>query len=219
MSKVAGAQKAQLPEPMQRSASMRISTAPVYPKRTGSEVGDRKRSPWMWTSSASGSRRRSGSRSSTASTATRISMPGQVHPEAHVGAEAEGGVGLLLPVDVEVLGVVPAGLVVVGRADVGDDLGAGRDHRARHLGVDRRVAGGDQQGRLPADGLLDRLGHQLAVVPQGVELVGVGQQPEQEVAGGPVGRLGAGGEQQADEREDLLVARAARRRARRGRAR
>ena len=41
---------------------------------------------------------------------------------------------------------------------------------------------------------------------QRVELVGVGEQPVEEAAGGAVRGLGAGREQQAQEREDLLVA-------------
>ena len=65
--------------------------------------------------------------------------------------------------------------------------------------------GGDEQRRLPADRLLHRLLHQRAVGAQGVELVGVREQAEEEVARGPVGGLGAGGEQEPEEREDLLV--------------
>ena len=48
-------------------------------------------------------------------------------------------------------------------------------------------------------------GIQGAVVVEGVELGAVGQEGQQEVARGPVGRLDPGGKDQAQERVDLLV--------------
>ena len=47
--------------------------------------------------------------------------------------------------------------------------------------------------------------HQAAVGAQRVELVGVREQPDEQVARRAVGRLGAGGEQQPQERADLVV--------------
>ena len=125
--------------------------------------------------------------------------PREVHAEAAVGAEGEGHVGLLRAPDVEGIGILVARLVAVGRSEVDVQDRAGRNQRT----VDLDVAGGGahdaHQRALPAQPLLDRLGHQAAVGAQRVELVAVGEQAEEQVAGGPVGRLRAGGRQQAQE--------------------
>ena len=62
---------------------------------------------------------------------------GQVQPEAEVRAVGEADVGSAGPVDVEAVGVVPALLVVVGRAEVADDGGALGDRRRRTPRVSR----------------------------------------------------------------------------------
>ena len=90
---------------------------------------------------------------------------------------------------------------------------AGIGH-AFDLGVARRGAHDAEQRRLPAQALLDRLRHQAAVGAQRVELVGVGEQAEEQVARRAVRRLGAGREQQPEERADLVVGRVRCRRAR-----
>ena len=48
--------------------------------------------------------------------------PGEVHPEAHVGAEGEGQVLLLGTMDVESLGIGKARLVAIRRAEGDGDL-------------------------------------------------------------------------------------------------
>ena len=60
------------------------------------------------------------------------------------------------------------------------------------LGVARRGAHDAEQRRLPAQAFLDRLRHQAAVGAQRVELVGVGEQADEQVARRAVRRLGAG---------------------------
>ena len=85
-------------------------------------------------------------------------------------------------------------------------MAPGRD-AARRRARRRAIAGAHDAGerRLPAQALLDRLRHQRAVVAHRVELVGMREQPEEQVARRAVGGLGAGREQQAQEGEDLLV--------------
>ena len=68
----------------------------------------------------------------------------------------------------------------------------------------RRAADAGER-RLPAEALLDRDRHERAVVAERGELLGPGEQAEHEVARRPVGGLGAGREQQPQERDDLLV--------------
>jgi hypothetical protein len=128
-----------------------------------------------------------------------------VHAEAHVRPEREREVLALVAVDVELLGALPVLLVVIGRAHVGDDDCAGRDLDAVDDRVARRGPHDRRERRLPAQPLLDRLRHQRAVGAQRVELVGIGEQPEQQVARGAVRRLRTGRKEQPEEREDLLV--------------
>jgi hypothetical protein len=125
--------------------------------------------------------------------------------EAHVGAEREREVLLGLAVDVELLGAIPVLLVVVRRTHVHDHDRPFGDLDAVDDGVARRGAHDREQWRLPAQPLLDRLGHERAVGAQRLELVGVREQSEQEVARRAVRGLGAGREQQPQEGEDLLV--------------
>ena len=63
----------------------------------------------------------------------------------------------------------------------------------------------DKQRRLEPQGFLDRLRQEGPVIADGLELVGVGQEQVEEVARGAVGRLGAGRQQQTQERVDRLV--------------
>ena len=117
----------------------------------------------------------------------------------------EADVGAAGPVDVEAVGVVPALLVVVGRAEVADDGGALGDPDPAHLGVPRGGAGDDQERRLPADALLDRGRDQGAVLADGLELCRVGQEAVEQVRRGAVGGLGARRQEQTAERVDVLV--------------
>jgi len=69
---------------------------------------------------------------------------------------------------------------VIGGTHADADHGALRDAHAVDLGVphgDPRDAG---ERRLPAETFLGRLAHQRAVAPQGVELIGVLEQAEEE---------------------------------------
>ena len=170
-------------------------------RRPERQAGDvRRRRP-------SGSRRRFGRRSKQRVRARRVSPCAPGACRGRCGARTRtpcAGCGSRKMSNTS--GSLPARLVVVGRADVDDDDGAARDRRRRSTSVSRvavRTIVGER--RLPAQALLDRLLHQRAVGAQRVELVGVRQQAEQQVARRAVGRLGAGGEQQPEEGEDLLV--------------
>ena len=130
---------------------------------------------------------------------------GEVQAEAHVRTPREREVLARRPEDVELLGVVPHLLVVVRGTDVdGDERTRGHEH-AFDLGVARRGAHDADERRLPAQAFLDRLRHQRAVGAQRVELLGVREQAVQEVRRRAVRRLRAGGQQQAQERADLVV--------------
>ncbi len=137
--------------------------------------------------------------------ATVVSMRARCMPRHMCGAERERHVLLRLAEDVERVGVVPARRVAVRRRHVHRHRRALRDQHALDLDVARRRAPDAGERRLPAQALLDRLRHERAVVAQRLELVGVREQPEQEVARRAVRGLGAGREQQPQEGEDLLV--------------
>ena len=62
-----------------------------------------------------------------------------------------------------------------------------------------------EQRWLPPQAFLDGLGHERTVLPQRAELLRVGEEAIEQVARRPVGGFGAGGEQQAQERADLVV--------------
>ena len=145
-----------------------------------------------------GSRRSPGSRSKSAFIATSVSMRARCMPEAHVRTRGRSRCGAALGRKMSnVSGVVPAGLVVVGRAEVARSRVAPPGSCTPPTSMSRvRRAHDDQQRRLPADALLDGLGQQRPVGPHGVELVRVGEQAVEQVGGGPVGRLGPGRQQQ-----------------------
>jgi hypothetical protein len=133
-------------------------------------------------------------------------QPGQVHAQALVRSVAERDVLLVLPEDVEgVRGGVPPG-VAVGRAERDCHQGTGRnEHAAQFHVLGGRPGDGERRG-LPAKRLLDRLRRQVPVGADRVQLVGMGEQAEQQVAGRRVGRLRPGGQGQQQERVDLVVA-------------
>ena len=86
-------------------------------------------------SSASGSSRMSGSRSSKRVDGGAHLHAGEMHPETHVRPGRERDVWLLFAEDVELVGAVPSGLVAIGRTDMRDHVRAGRESRrppARH---------------------------------------------------------------------------------------
>src|SRR5439155_19803440 len=56
-----------------------------------------------------------------------------------------------------------------------------------------------------AEPFVDRAADEGAVRPHGLQLVGVCEQAAEEVARRAIGGLGARGEEEAEEREDLLV--------------
>ncbi len=85
---------------------------------TSSRGGARKRWPLMNGSGASGSSRRSGSRSNSAFSATCVSIRARCMPRHMWAPCGEPDVGLALTEDVERGGIGPAGLVTVGRAEV-----------------------------------------------------------------------------------------------------
>ena len=86
-----------------------------------------------------------------------------MHADAYVGTMTETDVRLTFPEDVETIGIVPPGLVMVRASEI--------DRHRRALGnvdpVELDVAGGlahevEQRG-FPADALLDRLRQQAAI--------------------------------------------------------
>ena len=85
-------------------------------------VGARKTTPVIGGSSASGSRRRFGSRSSSCVSSTPVSMRARCRPRHMCGPRRERDVLPRRAEDVELLGVVPVALVVVGGADVDRDV-------------------------------------------------------------------------------------------------
>ncbi len=177
----------------------------VDPKVTGSEVGERNTSPRMWGSVSPGSRASPGRRSSTRVQERPRLEPGEMHAQAHVRTVREGDVGDRGPEDVERLGIVPAGLVVVGRADVRGDALSRADGDARQLHLAGGGAVDRQQRRLAPQPLLDRLGEQGAVGGHGGQLIGMGEQEIEQVARRTVGRLGPGREKESQEGVDRLV--------------
>ena len=98
---------------------------------TSRRGGARNIVPVMKGSGAEGSRRRSGQPVEQQVQHDGGLHAGQVQAEAQVRAVGEADVGAARPVDVEAVGVVPALLVVVGRAEVADDGGALGDRRRR----------------------------------------------------------------------------------------
>src|SRR5680860_1901797 len=69
----------------------------------------------------------------------------------------------------------------------------------------RRPPRSTQSRSSAASDVYKRQGHERPVGGERLELVAMGQQPEQEVAGRPVGGLRPGREQEPEEGEDLLV--------------
>ena len=193
--------------PSYRNASNRLMSALLHgvPNSTGSDVGDRNTCPRMCGSLPVGIEAQVGQAVEQQLERDAHLEPGEVHPEADVDAVAPRDVGLRRAEDVEAVGIRITILVAVGRTEQRHDRRAGGDRNARQL----RVAGGhardDEQRRFPPNRLLDRLRDQRPIGANGVELLGVGEQPEEQVPGRAVRGLDAGGEQQAQEREDLLV--------------
>ena len=128
-----------------------------------------------------------------------------MHAQAHVRPVGERDVGQGGPEDVERLGVLPTGLVVVGRADVGRDALPGTEGDAADLDLAGRRPVDGEQRRLAAQALLNGLGQQRAVVAHRLELLGMREEQVEQVARRAVGRLGPGRQQQAEEGVDGLV--------------
>ncbi|GAC1539459.1 MAG: hypothetical protein NVS3B12_25640 [Acidimicrobiales bacterium] len=81
-----------------------------------------------------------------------------------------------------VVGALPAGLVVVGRADADVHVGPGGNRDAGELAIRRRCADDSQERRLTTQALFDRLGQQRPVGSHRLHLVAMGEQQVQEVA-------------------------------------
>ena len=114
--------------------------------------------------------------------------------------------GLGLPEDVELVGIGEAVLLPVRRtrasASPTSPAGMGTPPSSVSRVATRVMV---SSGGIPPHRFLDRLRQQRAVGADRVELVGSVQQAEEQVAQRPVGGLDAGGQQQPQEREDLLV--------------
>src|SRR4029450_4294417 len=103
---------------------------------------------------------------------------GEVHPEAHVDPMAPRDVGLWRAEDVEAAGIGVTIVVPVGGTEHEHDRRAGRDRVTRELRVSRGHARDGQQRRFPPYRLLDGLRDERSIVANGIELFGVGEQPE-----------------------------------------
>lgn len=129
--------------------------------------------------------------------------------EARVRPLAERNVGLgMLAEDVETVGIVVALLVSVGCRQHEHHGRPGRDGHAADLRVRRRQPRDVEERRFEPQGLLYGLRNEGAVGAHRLELLGRGQQGEEQVAERAVGRLHARRQQQAEEGEDLLVGQA-----------
>ena len=173
---------------------------------TGSDVGDRNTCPRMCGSSPSGSRRRFGQAVEQQVERDAHLEPRQMHAEADVDAVAPADVGLRPPEDVEAVRIRVA-LVLAGwphRASASPTSPPGSaPRRARCLGVATRVIISSGASHRTASSIA--CGMQRPIGADRVELIRIGEQPEQQVAQRAVRGLDAGRKQQPQEREDLLV--------------
>ena len=132
----------------------------------------------------------------------------EVDAEAHVVPLPEREVRARRAEDVELVGVVPARRVAVGVAHAQVHRRARRDRLPTELGVGRGDPPERHERGLPPQPFLDRLGDERSVAHEGVELVGMRQEREEQVGERAVGGLRARGHEQPHERDDLVVAQA-----------
>ena len=119
--------------------------------------------------------------------------------------EAEGDVLAGVAEDVEAVGVGELRGIAVGGAEADAHHRPLGDLHAADLDVGDGAAHDEQERRLVADALLDGLRKEGPVVVDGIELVGVGEEAEEQIAARPIGRLRARRQEQAQEGENLLV--------------
>ena len=118
----------------------------------------------------------------------------QMHAQAHVRPVGERNVRQRGPEDVERFGVLPTGLVVVGRAEVGRDALPGTEGDPADLDLTGgRPVDGEQRG-LASQALLNGPGQQRAVGAHRLELLGMREKEVEQVARRPVGGFGARGQ-------------------------
>ncbi len=126
--------------------------------------------------------------------------------EADVGAEAESHVAVGRAGNIEAEGIVEHGRIAIGRHLPVGDLVAGLDGMALVAHVARCRAALVDRGRGPAQDLVDGGAHLgNASLTQGIELLGILHQGLQAAADGAPRGLGAGGKQQHEEIEQLIV--------------
>src|SRR5690606_7042272 len=136
-------------------------------------------------------------------------LAGDVLAQARVRAAAEGQRALHAAEDVELVGILPAGRVAVGRSQAQVDDRAFRHQHALDLDVLGRAAREDQVGRVPTSRFQDHPGQQAAVGAQLVELVLVVEQGVEGDAELAPGGAAAGQYDQPAVVDDLLVGEAA----------
>ena len=107
---------------------------------------------------------------------------GEVHAEAHVRSRPERHMWCRRAVDIEAVGLSVMTLVAVRGSDEDVQFSARRDVDATQSRVPDAPARDHQQRRLPAQPFFDRRGAQLGILHDLVELVGVREQGEQQVA-------------------------------------
>src|SRR5262245_34905243 len=134
--------------------------------------------------------------------------PREVIAEAVVTAEPEGQVVVGAAVEVELVRTLVVLLVAVGRRDDDGDRLVGGDGDAAELDLPVGLPGDHQDGRLPAQRLLDHPRDQRPVRPHALPAVALGEEREQHVADEPERGLGARRDQEAEEADDVIVAQA-----------
>ena len=188
-----------------RSSDCRGSRGPDQSQTTGTAVGIRNVKPVTWGAGSSGSKRTPGQPIEHRFERSLHLHAGEVDADAEVRAAAEGHVRLGRPSDVEAIGFFPPRGVVVRGADGRVHEAPGRDRDTAELGVTSGHARHRRQRLLPTEAFLDRGLQQPAIVAEHGELLGVAQQPDQQRAETAVGRAGTRREEQAREREHLVV--------------
>ena len=128
-----------------------------------------------------------------------------MHAEAGVRTGAERHVRRGVATDVEAVGIREVAFVVVRRAHEHVEVRARGGCRHRRAPCRGCTAREQHERRLPAQALLDGHAPELGILAYRVELVRMGEEPEQQTPERAVGRLDPRRQQQSQECEELLV--------------
>ena len=131
-------------------------------------------------------------------------QPGETGADAEVGAVAEGEMSRSGAGEVQTVRVGVARGVAVGGAEHDERLLPLAHADSTENEIVSGDAGGDLDGAVVAQELIDGSGAEVGMLSEPVELVGVLEQRERAVADQVRGRLMTGGEQQQAHRDDLV---------------